>query len=238
METMDRLWEKGMIFGFSATVTRHNVDTLTSEEFIDNMIEKGCSFGWYFIYVPVGKNPDMELMVKPEQRDGLRRSLQRIRSNKPIFVGDFWNDGCWVGGCIAGGREYLHIIHNGDVEPCVFTHFAVDNIKEKSLKEVISSPFFRSIQKRQPYNDNLLMPCMLIDAPQVLREIVAETGAHPTHPGAEALITSLAAKVDQYARRYGEIADRVWEEEYLADPVWRNRIEKWNKKFRQQKVGV
>jgi len=238
MDTMDRLWEKGMIFGFSATVTRHNVDTLTSEEFIDNMIEKGCSFGWYFIYVPVGKNHDMELMVKPEQRDRLRRSLQWVRGNKPIFVGDFWNDGCWVGGCIAGGREYLHIIHNGDVEPCVFTHFAVDNIKEKSLKEVISSPFFKNIQKRQPYNDNLLRPCMLIDAPQVLREIVAETGAHPTHPGAEALITSLASEVDQYARKYGEIANRVWEEEYLADPVWRNRIERWNKKFRQQKVGV
>ena len=132
----------------------------------------------------------------------------------------------------------MHIIHNGDVEPCVFTHFAVDNIKEKSLKEVFSSPFFRNIQKKQPYNDNLLRPCMLIDNPQILRDLVAETGAHPTHPGAEALITSLVPEVDKYAKKYGELADRVWKEEYLADPVWRTRIENWNKKFRKQKVEV
>ncbi len=238
METMDRLSKRGLIFGFSATVTRHNIDTLTGEEFMDKMIQRECSFGWYFMYVPIGKNPDMGLMVKPDQRDKLRRWLKWVRTNKSIFVGDFWNDGCWVGGCIAGGREYLHIIHNGDVEPCVFTHFAVDNIKSKSLKEVLSSPFFKSIQKRQPYNDNLLRPCMLIDNPHVLREIVAETGAHPTHPGAEALITSLAAQVDEYASQYGKIADRVWQEEYLADPVWRERIKKWDKKFRKQKVEV
>jgi MoaA/NifB/PqqE/SkfB family radical SAM enzyme len=238
METMERLWDKGLIFGFSATVTRLNVNTLTSEEFIDQMIGKGCSFGWYFMYVPVGMNPDMSLMVKPEQRDDMRRWLTEVRHSKPIFIGDFWNDGCWVGGCIAGGREYLHIINDGDVEPCVFTHFAVDNIKDKPLKEVISSPFFRSIQQRQPYNDNLLRPCWLIDAPQMLREVIAETGAHPTHPGAEALLTSLAAQVDEYAKKYGELADRVWEEEYLADPVWKDRIEKWNKKFREQKVEV
>jgi len=238
MATMDRLWDRGLIFGFSATVTRHNIDTLTKEAFLDRMIEKGCSFGWYFIYVPVGKDPDMELMVTPEQRDRLRRSLKWTRANKPIFVGDFWNDGCWVGGCIAGGREYLHIIYNGDVEPCVFTHFAVDNIKQKPLKEVISSPFFRCIQRKQPFNDNLLRPCMLIDNPHILREVVAETGAHPTHPGAEALITSLADEVDEYAREYGKVADRAWEEEYLADPVWRNRIERWTKKFKGEKVSV
>jgi MoaA/NifB/PqqE/SkfB family radical SAM enzyme len=238
MAAMDRLWEKGLIFGFSSTVTRKNVDTLTSEAFIDTMIDRGCSFGWYFMYVPVGKNPDMNLMLTPAQRDALRRWLTEVRSSKPIFVGDFWNDGCWVGGCIAGGREYLHIIHNGDVEPCVFTHFAVDNIKEKSLKQVVSSPFFRNIQKRQPYNDNLLRPCWLIDNPHVLREVVAESGAHPTHEGAEELITSLACKVDAYAQDYGELADRVWEEEFLSDPVWRDRIERWNKKFREQKVEV
>ena len=34
---------------------------------------------------------------------------------KPIFMLDFQNDGEYVGGCIAGGRRYLHINANGDV---------------------------------------------------------------------------------------------------------------------------
>ena len=30
---------------------------------------------------------------------------------------DFQNDGEFVGGCIAGGRNYFHINANGDAEP-------------------------------------------------------------------------------------------------------------------------
>ncbi|MDZ7836561.1 MAG: SPASM domain-containing protein [Actinomycetota bacterium] len=43
---------------------------------------------------------------------------------------------------MAGGKNYLHVNVNGDVEPCVFVHFAADNIKEKSLEEVLTSDFF------------------------------------------------------------------------------------------------
>ena len=59
------------------------------------------------------------------------------------------------------------------------------------------------------------MPCSIIDNPQVLRDIVAETGAYPTHPGAEGVITDLAKQLDDYSRSYREIADKVWEEEYV-----------------------
>ena len=45
--------------------------------------------------------------------------------------------------------------------------------------------------------------------------MVEEGGAHPTHPGAESIITTLASEIDVYAQRYGEIADNVWAEEYV-----------------------
>ena len=123
------------------------------------------------------------------------------------------NDGPYVDGCIAAGFRYLHVISNGDVEPCVFCHFAVDNIREKTLVEVLSSPFFEAIRSRQPYDDdNLLRPCLIIDHPAVLRELVAEYGAHPTHPGADKLLNELAAGLDEYARRMKEIYDPLWEE--------------------------
>jgi MoaA/NifB/PqqE/SkfB family radical SAM enzyme len=213
-DAMDRLRERGVIFGFSATATRENNEFIVSDEFIDYYIDKGIYIGWYFNYIPIGKMPDMDLMPTPEQRDYRRKKIIELRDRKRVVVADFWNDGILTNGCLAGGYEYLHVISNGDVEPCVFCHFAADNIKEKSLREVLQSDFFKAFRKKRPYNDNLLLPCTIIDNPHILREAVAEGGAHPTHPGSESIITSLAPAIDEYAKAYGEVANRAWGEEY------------------------
>lgn len=227
MRAMDILKKEGILFGFSATPTRQNSEILSSEEFFDFYIRKGCSFGWYFTYIPIGRKPSVELMQTPEQRNRLRERIKKIRQTKPIFIGDFWNDGPYVHGCIAGGRGggYLYINCNGDVEPCVFTHFAVDNIKNKSLREALNSPFFKAIRARQPYHKNLLMPCMIIDNPKILREVVKEAGAYPTHDGAETIIKDqkIVKHLDRYSKRYHELTDSVWEKESKI----LNRIQKY-----------
>ncbi|MDD5556156.1 MAG: radical SAM protein [bacterium] len=215
MAAMDALAAEGVVFGASCTETRENIDEICSDEFVDMLVAKGAMVLWYFQYIPIGRAPALDLMPTPEQRDEFRRRVRAVRNGKPIFVGDFWNDGYFVGGCIAGGRHYLHINANGDVEPCVFCHFAVDNIREKSLRESLQSDFFRAIRARQPYTDNLLRPCMLVDCPEVLEEVVRAHGARPTHPGAESLITVLREPIREYAERYARLADRAWEKEYI-----------------------
>ena len=215
IQAMDNLKEQRALYGFSATVTRFNSDTLTSEDFVDYyMEEKGCFIGWYFQYMPIGTRPSLELMTTPEQRIQRLERINRIRREKKALISDFWCDGPLVGGCMAGGHNYLHINQNGDVEPCVFAHFAVDNIKEKSLLEALNSDFFRHIRSRRPYHPNLLRPCMIIDHPYVLRECVAQSGARPTHPEAEGVITELAPDLDAYGEEYGRLADEVWMEMY------------------------
>ncbi len=227
LQAMKLLKKKGIIFGFSVTMTKQNSKLITSEKFIDFFIKQGCSFGWYFQYIPIGKNPDISLMPTPAQRNKLRKFIHRFcRKKKPILIGDFWNDGPYVGGCIAGGRTYLHINGDGNVEPCGFVHFATDNIKNKSLKEVCNSEFFREIKKRQQainakkaYSDNLLTPCLIIDQPWVLREIVKKCGAFPTHPGAETIIKDPKIKhhLDQYSKKLHQIEDPVWKKEYCKN---------------------
>lgn len=214
MNTFDTLKRHGVIYGFSVTATRKNNDIVVSDEFIDIMIKKGVFVGWYFNYIPIGREPDMNLMPTPQQRDYRRKRILEIRKTKNITIADFWNDGNLVQGCMAGGKNYLHINVNGDVEPCVFVHFAADNIKEKSLVEIIISPFFMAFRKRQPYSENLLRPCSIIDSPQILRDVIAETGAHPTHEGAETIITTLAKPLDEYAEAWKCYADKAWETEY------------------------
>ncbi len=213
MATFKRLREKGVLYGFSATYTSSSADYITSDAFIEEMLRAGCKVGWFFQYIPTGENPDLSYMATPEQRAKLHEKVEEWRNKYPIFLGDFWNDGPYVDGCMAGGQRYLHVISNGDVEPCVFVHFAVDNIREKSLVEILNSPFFRAIREAQPYDDdNLLRPCLIIDHPWLLRQLVEEYGARPTHAGAEKVISELAEGVDSYALRLKEIYDPLWDE--------------------------
>ncbi len=216
---MAALRAAGVPFGFSTMVTRQNCLGVTSDAFADWLIELGCLWGWHFMYMPVGDDPDLDLMPTPEQREYLRvNGAQRIRSTKPLLVVDFWNDAPYVGGCIAG-RQYLHVTSSGDVEPCIFTHFATDNIKDTSLADILRSPFFANIRARQPYSPNLLRPCMLIDETHVIRDVVATTGAHPTHAGAETLLTTLRDGIDSYSAGWKKIADEAWARTQHPEPV-------------------
>jgi len=210
MDAMDRLRERGVPFGTSLTVTSQNVKKLTSDEFFAHLADKGVMVCWFFLFMPVGKDPDVSLMPSPEQREYLRQRGTTLRAKYPIFIADFWNDAPYVGGCIAGGRNYIHINANGDVEPCVFTHFAVDKIHNKSLLEVLHSDFFSTIRSKQPYSENLLTPCMIIDNPDVYRTVVRSCGAYPTHEGAEDVIVKIKDDLDDYGRRVRALEDEVW----------------------------
>jgi len=209
VETMDKLHDAGVLFGYSATVTKRNWRMLINDAFVDPLVTRGASIGWHFLYMPVGRDPDTSLMLTPAERNEFRKGIDRIRSTKAMFPIDFWGDAPWVKGCIAG-KHYIHINNEGWVEPCIFAHFATDNIKDVSLKEAFGSPFFQEIRRRQPFNHNLLMPCMLIDNPHHSREIVAKTGAHPTHPGAEVMLTELRNDLDRYAAEVERVYEPVW----------------------------
>lgn len=215
MKSMDMLRTRGILFGVSSAVGKSNIDIVSSDEFINMLIEKGSKMSWYFIFMPVGEDPNFELMLEPEQRLYLGRRIRKIRNNKPYFAIDFFNDAPYVGGCIAG-KYYCHINSKEDVEPCIFAHFATDNLKNKSLIEVFKGPFFKELIKNQPYNNNLLRPCMMIDNPQVVRDIMNKTGAKPTDKGAEMMLHDENFKntLDKLADEFKPYADKEWAEEF------------------------
>ncbi len=233
MKAMDNLKREGVLFGISVTYTKYNIDVVTDDRFIEYYMDKGAIFGWYFMFMPVGKDPILDLVPTPEQRVYTGKRISALREKYPMFLADFWNDGPAAGGCLAGGRRYLHILNSGNVEPCVFAHFSADNIKGKTLLEVANSPFFRAIRRRFPYNENgnLRRPCMIIDNPEVLRELVAEYGASPGHQHSESIVQDpeVIEWVNNYAEKFKELTDPVWEKE-INDP--NNR---WYKEGREYK---
>ena len=219
MHAMDLLKEHGLVFGTSICYTSANYKSVTSEEFIDMLVEKGCRYALYFHYMPVGNAASVDLLLNTEQRKYVKNRVREIRNMEPgpgIFTMDFQNDGEFVGGCIAGGRNYFHINANGDAEPCVFIHYSNGNIHENTILEILKQPLFMAYHDNQPFNDNMLRPCPMLENPEILQRIVKESGAHSTDLQSKETPEHLCSKCVHYAEEWAPVADKLWAEDKAA----------------------
>ena len=225
MHAMDLLRENGLIFGTSVCYTSKNYKSVTSPEFVKLMVDKGCRYAMYFHYMPVGNDASTELLLTPEQRIYIKDRIREIRSTttgEGLFTMDFQNDGEFVGGCIAGGRNYFHINANGDAEPCVFIHYSDSNIRDKSLLEILKSPLFMAYRDGQPFNENHLRPCPMLENPEILQAMVAKTGAVSTDLKSPESAEHLCEKCAQYAADWKPYADDFWAQTEHKPKVYEN----------------
>ena len=216
MYAMELLKANGLIFGTSICYTSSNCMSVTSPEFVKLMVEKGCRYAMYFHYMPVGNEASPDLMPSPEQRMYIKdriRHIRRLKDGEGLFTMDFQNDGEFVGGCIAGGRNYFHINANGDAEPCVFIHYSNANIRTSTLLEILKSPLFMAYRDRQPFNENHLRPCPMLENPEILQQMVAQTGAKSTDLQFPESAEHLCGKCAEYAAHWKPCADKLWAEE-------------------------
>ena len=209
-EAMTRLKERKLLFGISCCYTSKNVEVIGSEEYFDSMIDMGAKFAWFFTYMPIGAAAVPELIATAEQRKFMYEQIHKFRKTKPLFTMDFWNDGDAVGGCIAGGRGYCHINANGDMEPCAFIHYSDSNIKEKTLLECYQSPLFMAYRRSQPFNDNMLRPCPVLDNPGRLTQIVEESGARSTDLESPERACDYCNRCVPAAEKWAPVADELW----------------------------
>ncbi len=221
IQAMELLHKNGLIFGISVCYTSQNLPFVTSDEFTDLMVEKGARFAFYFNYMPVGKGADVSLLPKPDQRAFMYNWLKEVRNTKtgkPLFFMDFQDDAEYVGGCIAGGRNYFHINSEGDMEPCVFIHFSDSNIRKNTLLEGLQNPLFMAYYHNQPFNDNQLRPCPMLENPEYLRKIIAETKAESTDLIEKESAEELTAKTEKFAEEWAPVADKLWKENKHPNP--------------------
>lgn len=214
VKAMDILKEKKLPFGISCCYTSVNTEIIGSEEYFDDMIEKGAKFAWFFTYMPIGNDAAPELLANAQQREYMYHQIRKFRSTKPIFTMDFWNDGEYVNGCIAGGRNYLHINANGNIEPCAFIHYSDTNIHESTLIEAYKNPLFMQYKQNQPFNENHLRPCPLLDNPGRLTNMVEKSGAKSTDMKDPENVRDLSEKCSKVAEKWAPVADELWRESH------------------------
>lgn len=214
------LADRGVLCGFSATVTRENCEAICTDDFLDLRIEEGDMFGWFFLLQPIGRKPRPDLMVTAQQRARLREAINRWRlQERPIFLGDFWNDGHIVDGCIAGGDGYFHIYANGDISPCVFSPVACGNVLDiingqsdyDSLDDFVQhNPVFCRFREEQAKITDRARPCLLIDHPDAIRRVAREEDCRPAKnmcPGY--LDGEIAECVDERAEQWRRLVPQL-----------------------------
>jgi len=238
LTAFESLRRHGVPFGISVTPTSKNWDVVTSDRFIDFCFdEQGAVYGWCFQYMPIGSKPDLDLMLSPENRlEMLKRTHYIVRDKKVLFA-DFWNSGIASYGCISAGRPggHFYIDWNGDVMPCVFVPYAVDNIysvfeRGDNLNTLLDAPFFRRIRAwqdefgfAQPAEkvQNWLCPCPIRDHFDQLRDAALETNARPINEAAAHALKdpSFSRHMVESAKKYQRLSTQMWEEELAESPV-------------------
>ena len=172
---MTHLAREHVVFGFSAMVTAENFVTLGSQPFLSEMTEHGCSFGFYTDYIPVGGEVDRAWVLDRAQQDEFRELVAGLRSSKRLIAvhlpdDEYGHDGrCKAieGGCV-------HINAQGYAEPCVFAHFAKENIKDSGLEGILRSPFLAELRSSEAAKRVDGAGCALVGNRHILERIAAK----------------------------------------------------------------
>lgn len=149
---MEQMRKNHIMFGASVTVTKNNLEEVTSREFLNQLAEYGCKLVFYIEYVPVSE-ATADLAPGDEERDFLNAKLQLLRwdYDNLLFI-SFPGDEKSSGGCLAAGRGFFHINSQGGAEPCPFSPYSDINVANTSLKEALRSRLFTRLRE-----DNLLL---------------------------------------------------------------------------------
>ena len=85
-----------------------------------------------------------------------------------------------VGPCHAAGRGMIHINADGYVEPCPYSHFAADNVRDKPFEDILRSDFLSTIRSDLLDLPNPRGQCLMFDHQPEVQQIASQTGGFDT----------------------------------------------------------
>lgn len=169
-----------LVFGFSSMITHHNLKDVLTESWLDSLWEYGAKFGFIIDYIPFPKTLDLSLILDEDDKSFKRRKITELNEKSKVTLFNFPEDEYKRSGCKSAGNGFIHINANGNVEPCPFSHYAVDNIRDKSILEILNSEFFKKLRSTFQDMDNPHRGCMLFYNDNIVKRIAEETKAYST----------------------------------------------------------
>ncbi len=171
-----KLKEAGAFFGANCMYDRQNIEQLSRERFVDDLVRRGVKYLVYHPYFPIGEQVSVKELPRPKQRLALYEKQKQYAKSKPILIFDeLSNDQM---NCPGGGRGVLHVSGKGDVRMCRALPYCGGNVREKSLRSIIQAPFTALFQNSVPFTNHPLRHCPLLDAPLDYKQLVQKTKAY------------------------------------------------------------
>ena len=158
---MERMRDRGILFGVSITLTTENIGTVTGDAFLSLLRALGAKVAFYVDYVPADAGTE-SLAPGDAERELLAKRLDELRQKQDgmIYV-SFPGDEQFSDGCLAAGRGFFHINPTGGAEPCPFSPVSDTNLKHTPLLAALDSPLFANLRASELLSGHHTGACAL-----------------------------------------------------------------------------
>lgn len=211
LEGIEACVRNRLLTGVCTSVCKTNIEDLVREEWLDRLIEIGVMYTWFHVYRPMGPEPNPALCLSREEQRRVRRFVVEMRAKKPIAIVDAYYDGEGRALCPAANGVSHHINPWGGIEPCPIVQFARESIHEdgRTLGEkFVHSEFLRDFRELAA---STTRGCIVLERPDLLRELVVRHGAEDTTARGTALaeLSAMDPRPSQY-QPGEEIPEKSW----------------------------
>jgi len=166
-----------LIIGAAASICKSNFDDLVNRRYLELLAKEGVHYLWYYIYRPVGAEPNPENALDREQIIALRRFIVEQRRSAPLQVIDAYWDDKGRALCPAAVGISHHISPAGAVEFCPPLQMSKDFINENgsNLKEIFAhSSFLAELRK---LTADTSRGCIILENPELMVDFLVRQGA-------------------------------------------------------------
>jgi MoaA/NifB/PqqE/SkfB family radical SAM enzyme len=199
-----------ILTGVATSVCQTNIDELLTEDWLNELINRGVHYVWYHTYRPVGPKMNAQLALRPDQLVRVRKFIVEMRAKMPIAMIDAYYDHDGQALCPMSTGVSHHINPRGDIEPCPIIQFATENIGDErgifaTMRDSEFLKDFRELSARATRG------CVVLERPDLVKQLVVKHGARDTTPRGTAM-----AELDAMQPRFSqwlpgqEVPEKHW----------------------------
>jgi len=179
MRGLEHSLRAGLLTGVATSVCQSNIDQLLTEEWLQELIDRGVHYVWYHTFRPVGPKMNSQLALRPDQLVRVRRFVVEMRAKMPIAIIDAYYDHDGQALCPMSTGISHHISPRGDIEPCPIIQFAVESIRDSRgvFETMRDSAFLRDFRE---LSAKATRGCVVLERPDLVKELVVRHGARDT----------------------------------------------------------
>lgn len=157
-----------LMFGAAASICKSNYNDLANREYINRLAKEGVHYLWYYIYRPVGPNPNADNALDEDEIYELRKFIVEQRKDAPLFIIDTYWDAYGNALCPAATGMSHHIAPTGAVEFCPPLQMAKEFINEdgSNITSIFQQSQFLADLRTITAEDS--RGCILLENPEKL----------------------------------------------------------------------